>query len=48
MASGKKIGKKSQASNDFLAPFVPTIGTATDVGTSRAYNNGAATVHVQV
>jgi trimeric autotransporter adhesin len=26
------------------APGIPTIGTATDVGTSRAYNNGAATV----
>jgi hypothetical protein len=26
------------------APGAPTIGTATDVGTSRAYNNGAATV----
>jgi hypothetical protein len=25
-------------------PDAPTIGTATDVGTSRAYNNGAATV----
>ena len=44
MASSKKTGKKSQAANDFLAPFVPTIGTATNVGTGRAYNNGAATV----
>lgn len=26
------------------APAAPIIGTATDVGTSRAYNNGAATV----
>lgn len=26
------------------APDAPTIGTATDVGTSRAYNDGAATV----
>ena len=26
------------------APGVPTIGTATDVGTGRAYNNGSATV----
>jgi len=25
-------------------PSTPTIGTATDVGTGRAYNNGAATV----
>ena len=26
------------------APGIPTIGAATDVGTSRAFNNGAATV----
>ena len=26
------------------APGIPTIGTATNIGTSRAYNNGAATV----
>jgi hypothetical protein len=26
------------------APGIPTIGTATNVGTARAYNNGAATV----
>ena len=26
------------------APGIPTIGTATNVGTGRAYNNGAATV----
>jgi len=44
MAIGKKVGKKSQGSNDFLMPKTPTIGTATDVGISRAYNNGAATV----
>ena len=30
----------------FDIPDAPTIGTATDVGTSRAYNNGAATVTV--
>lgn len=40
----KRTGKKSQGANDFLAPYAPTIGTATDVGTSRAYNNGAASV----
>jgi hypothetical protein len=40
----KKIGRKSQSSNDWLEPFKPVIGTATDVGTSRAYNNGAASV----
>ena len=37
MAAGKKIGKKSQASNDFLAPSQVTSLTATDVGTSRPY-----------
>jgi hypothetical protein len=44
MAIGKKVGKKSQGSNDFLMPRTPTIGTATNVGTGRAFNNGAATV----
>ena len=44
MAAGKKIGKKSQASNDFLEPLAPTGVSATNVGTGRAYNNGAATV----
>ena len=34
----------SQGANDFLTPYAPTIGTATDVGTGRAFNNGAATV----
>jgi len=40
----KQAGRMSQSSNDFLAPYAPTIGTATDVGTNRAYNDGAATV----
>jgi hypothetical protein len=40
----KQAGRMSQSSNDFLAPYAPTIGTATDVGTGRAYNNGAVTV----
>lgn len=40
----KQAGRLSQGANDFLAPYAPTIGTATNVGTSRAYNNGAATV----
>jgi len=44
MAVGKKSGKKSQGANDFLMPKAPTIGTATDVGTARPFNNGAATV----
>ena len=30
----------------FDIPDAPTIGTATDVGTTRAYNNGAATVTI--
>jgi len=44
MAVNKKVGKLSQGANDFLKPYAPTIGTATDVGTGRAYNDGAATV----
>jgi hypothetical protein len=40
----KQAGRMSQGANDFLTPYAPTIGTATDVGTSRAYNNGAVTV----
>lgn len=34
----------SQNTKGFLQPLAPTIGTATDVGTARAFNNGAATV----
>ena len=44
MAIGKRSGKKSQGANDFLMPKTPTIGTATNVGTGRAFNNGSATV----
>jgi hypothetical protein len=44
MAANKHAGKKSLAQNDFLSPGVPTSVSATDVGTSRAFNNGAATV----
>jgi hypothetical protein len=40
----KQAGRMSQGANDFLAPYAPTIGTATDVGTARAYDNGAVTV----
>jgi hypothetical protein len=40
----KQAGRMSQGANDFLTPYAPTIGTATNVGTGRAYNNGAATV----
>jgi hypothetical protein len=44
MAVNKRAGKKSLAQNDFLQPSTPTIGTATDVGTARPFNNGAASV----
>ncbi len=44
MAAGKKTGRKSQASNDFLEPLTPTITGATDVGTGRAFNDGAVDV----
>jgi hypothetical protein len=44
MAANKRVGKKSLAQNDHLFPAAPLIGTATNVGTGRAYNNGAATV----
>jgi hypothetical protein len=40
----KKAGRHSQGANDFLAPYAPTIGTATNVGAGRGYNDGAATV----
>jgi hypothetical protein len=44
MAAGKKSGRKSQASNDFLEPQAPINLVGTDVGTSRAFNNGAVSV----
>ena len=44
MAANKRVGKKSLAQNDFLAPSAPVSVSATDVGTARAFNNGAATV----
>jgi hypothetical protein len=40
----KQVGRMSQSSNDFLAPYPPTIGTATDVGTGRPHNDGAVTI----
>lgn len=40
----KKAGRHSQGANDFLAPYPPVIGTATNVGTARPYNDGAADV----
>lgn len=44
MAANKRVGKKSLAQNDNLFPAAPLIGTATDTGTNRPYNNGAASV----
>jgi len=44
MAANKRVGKKSLAQNDHLAPAAPSIGAVADVGTARAFNNGAATV----
>jgi hypothetical protein len=44
MAIGKRAGRKSQQANDFLEPQQPTITSATNVGTGRAFNNGAVDV----
>jgi hypothetical protein len=40
----KELGSKSLQQNDFLEPLAPTGVTATDVGTSRPFNDGSATV----
>jgi len=40
----KQAGRMSQSANDFLEPFKPIIGTATDIGTNRPFNNGASSV----
>ena len=40
----KQAGRMSQSANDFLAPLPPTIGTATNVGTNRPYNDGAVSI----
>ena len=37
-------GIKSSAQDNFIAPDAPTGVSATDVGTGRAFNNGAATI----
>ena len=37
----KKVGRHSQSANDFLEPKPVENLTATDVGTNRAYNDGA-------
>ena len=38
------FGTTASGGDKYFTPQPPTIGTATNVGTSRAYNNGAATV----
>jgi hypothetical protein len=40
----KQAGRMSQSANDFLEPKPVTSLTATDVGTSRPFNDGSATV----
>ena len=40
----KEAGGKSSQQNDFLEPLTPTSVSATDVGTNRPYNDGAASV----
>jgi hypothetical protein len=40
----KQAGRMSQSANDFLEPKAPINVVATDVGTGRAFNNGAVTV----
>jgi len=40
----KQVGRMSQSSNDFLLPYPPTNVVPTDVGTNRAFNNGAVSV----
>ena len=40
----KEAGGKSSSQNDFLEPLAPENVTATDIGTNRAYNDGALTV----
>ncbi len=44
MAAGKKPGRRSQSQNDFLEAAAPINVTATDVGTNRPFNDGAASV----
>lgn len=44
----KRAGRKSQSSNDFLQPQAPVNVVATDVGTNRAFNNGAASVSFEL
>lgn len=44
MAVSKRTGRKSLAANDFLIPLPPGPPVANDVGTNRAFDNGAAVV----
>ena len=44
MAVNKKMGGHSQGANDALMPWTPSINSVTDVGTNRAYNDGAVSV----
>lgn len=45
MAVSKRTGRKSLAANDFLVPLPPGPPEASDVGTNRPFNNGAAVVN---
>ena len=42
--ANKKIGRKSSAQDNFLEPSAVTSPIVTNVGTGRAYNNGAASL----
>jgi hypothetical protein len=42
--SNKRAGARSQQQNDFLQPSAPINVVATNVGTNRAFNDGAASV----
>ena len=44
MAAGKKAGRNSQKANDFLEPKAVTNLSGTDVGTNRAFGNGAVSL----
>ena len=48
MAVGKRPGRRSQSQNDFLEAAAPINVVATDVGTNRAFNDGAASVSFQL
>jgi hypothetical protein len=44
----KRAGRKSQASNDFLEPKAPINVSGSNVGTNRAFNDGAASVSFEL